>query len=49
MPERVEAWMRDEVTEKVWNILDVLKSIDEEMVKDWVRQNWPDGKEVYEE
>jgi len=49
MSERVEAWMREELTERVWNILDELKSIDEEMVKDWVRLNWPDSGEVYGE
>ena len=48
MPERVEAWMREELTARVWDVLDALKAIDEEMIKEWVRENWPDSGEVYE-
>lgn len=48
MPTRVEAWMREELTARVWDILDVLKAIDEDMIKEWARENWPDEKEVYE-
>jgi len=48
MPERVIMWSRDEVTERVWGILDELKSLDEEMIKEWVRDTWPDQTEVYE-
>ena len=47
MPERVEMWGREEMTERVWDILDALKAIDEEMIKDWVRETWPDKEEVY--
>lgn len=48
MPQRVEAWMREEMTIRVWDILDAVKEIDEEIVKEWVRQNWPDSTEIYE-
>jgi hypothetical protein len=47
MAQQVEAWLRPEVTEKVWDILDILKSIDEDMLKDWIRENWPDPEDIY--
>jgi len=48
MPEKVQMWGRDEVTERVWGILDELKSLDEEIIKEWVRNTWPSPEEVYE-
>ncbi len=47
MPEKVEAWMRDELTARVWDILDAIKAIDETMIKDWIKENWPDALDIY--
>ena len=48
MPEQVTAWMRPEITVFVWSILDALKGLDESIIKEWVRETWPDSAEVYE-
>lgn len=47
MPEKVIMYPQDEVTTHTWNILDELKSWQEEPLKDWIRENYPDPSEIY--
>jgi hypothetical protein len=48
MPEKVTMWGREEVQSWVWDLLDTLKKIDEDFIKEWVRETWEDPGEVYE-
>jgi len=44
----VEGYPVTAVGEMLWDILDRIKNFDEDSVKNWIKENYPDWKEVYE-
>ena len=46
-PKKLRYWTEEEVEVWIRDLLDSIKTMDEDMVKGWVRDVWPDETEVY--
>jgi len=49
MPEKViEGWAVEAVEHLTWDILDRIRTFDEASLKNWIKEAFPDWKEIYE-
>lgn len=47
MPDQLKYWTHDELEVFIRDLLDALKTFDEQIVKDWVAATWEDPDEIY--